>query len=183
MEMKYALQKPKEFFGILQFLESEIIKNIVEIGVWKGGTTVLWSKVVEKHGGRIIAIDIKKQKDNIFDKCKNVTFIEDDSSCQSTVNFVKQQFKHIDLLMIDGDHSYNGIARDFKIYAPLVKKDGFIVFHDIIDSAERRKNKCFVGQFWNEIKNKYFHIEFIDPTFASSTRAPVETMGIGLLQK
>ena len=36
----------------------------------------------------------------------------------------------IDLLFIDGDHSYKGVKTDWELFAPLVKKFGIVVFHD-----------------------------------------------------
>lgn len=38
--------------------------------------------------------------------------------------------KPIDLLFIDGDHSYKGVCSDFMIWYSHVKKDGVIAFHD-----------------------------------------------------
>jgi predicted O-methyltransferase YrrM len=39
----------------------------------------------------------------------------------------------VDLIFIDGDHSYEGVKQDFEIYAPLVRSDGLIAFHDILE--------------------------------------------------
>ncbi len=38
--------------------------------------------------------------------------------------------KPIDLLFVDGDHSYDGCMGDLIKYAPLVKKGGYILVHD-----------------------------------------------------
>ncbi len=38
----------------------------------------------------------------------------------------------IDLLFIDGDHTYEGVKRDFALFAPHVKEFGLVVFHDTI---------------------------------------------------
>lgn len=35
-----------------------------------------------------------------------------------------------DLILLDGDHSFEGVARDFKAYRDLVEVDGFLVFDD-----------------------------------------------------
>ncbi len=36
----------------------------------------------------------------------------------------------IDLLFIDGDHSYDGCAKDLKLWVPFVRDGGFVAVHD-----------------------------------------------------
>ena len=38
----------------------------------------------------------------------------------------------LDFLFIDGDHSYEGVRRDFLDYGPMVRPGGLVAFHDII---------------------------------------------------
>jgi cephalosporin hydroxylase len=42
----------------------------------------------------------------------------------------------LDLLFIDGDHTYEGVCRDFQMYGPLVANGGMIAFHDIVPLRE-----------------------------------------------
>jgi predicted O-methyltransferase YrrM len=41
----------------------------------------------------------------------------------------------IDLLFIDGDHSYEGAKADFERWAPRVRDGGHLLFHDAIDTG------------------------------------------------
>ena len=45
-------------------------------------------------------------------------------------DMVKNWTQPIDLLHIDGDHSYEGVKKDFQLWSPFLKKGGTIVFHD-----------------------------------------------------
>ena len=67
----------------------------------------------------------------------------------------------IDFLFIDGDHSYDGVKKDYLMYSKLVNKGGVIAFHDIAKDDQPNK-VCGVHKFWNEIKSDYKHKEFID---------------------
>jgi predicted O-methyltransferase YrrM len=82
--------------------------------------------------------------------------------------------KKIDLLFIDGDHTYEGVKADFEKYLPLVKKGGLIAFHDILDTPEHRAQNCYVAKFWEEIKQQHEHKEFVSQ--------PLNWGGIGVLK-
>lgn len=79
----------------------------------------------------------------------------------------------IDFLFIDGDHTYEGVKRDFEMYSPFVKRRGLVVFHDIVDSQRHRERDVYVAKFWNEIKGNYTHHEIV---------AGEDWGGIGILQ-
>jgi predicted O-methyltransferase YrrM len=68
--------------------------------------------------------------------------------------------QRLDLLFIDGDHSYEGVRADFNLYSPLVRAGGIVAFHDIVE--HRPAMGCEVARFWNETKRSYQHSEIID---------------------
>lgn len=37
----------------------------------------------------------------------------------------------VDFLFIDGDHSYNGVKKDWDFYSPFLKKGAIVAFHDV----------------------------------------------------
>lgn len=63
----------------------------------------------------------------------------------------------LDVLFIDGDHSYAGVRSDFEMFSPLVGASGVIVLHDIVPDAASRglpATDTFTGgvpQFWREL--------------------------------
>ena len=40
------------------------------------------------------------------------------------------QYGDLDMVFIDGDHSYEGCSKDIEAWLPHIKKNGIIVFHD-----------------------------------------------------
>jgi predicted O-methyltransferase YrrM len=62
----------------------------------------------------------------------------------------------IDILHIDGLHTYEAVKHDFDSWLAKVKINGIILFHDIYIS----RGDFGVYKFWDELKAKYKTIEF-----------------------
>jgi len=54
----------------------------------------------------------------------------------------------IDLLFIDGDHTYDGVRRDYEMYSSLVRPGGLVALHDIVRTPW---DACEVHRFWGEL--------------------------------
>ena len=66
----------------------------------------------------------------------------------------------VDVMLIDGDHTYEGVKQDFELYSPFVRPGGLIAFHDIVKHS--RDRSCRVDVFWKEIKHQYKHEEIVE---------------------
>jgi hypothetical protein len=70
------------------------------------------------------------------------------TSEEAYYNFFVMQDIKIDFLFIDGDHSYEGVKKDFELYSTLLSDKGIIVIHDtdsnyeetLIVSEDTKKN-------------------------------------------
>ncbi|MEM3393777.1 MAG: class I SAM-dependent methyltransferase, partial [Candidatus Methanomethylicia archaeon] len=167
------IQDKKEFLELLKIVKKTSPKNILEIGTAMGGSLFLFTRVAPKNS-KIISIDLPggpygggypKWKIPIYKSfLKNgqkIFLIRSDSHKKSTYKKVKKILKgnYIDFLFIDGDHTYEGVKKDFLMYRKLVKK-GIIAFHDI--SEHDPDKKCYVKKFWDEIKYQYKYKEIIN---------------------
>jgi len=73
---------------------------------------------------------IKKLKE-AFGSNAEIKLTQGNSYFDSTENQVKETLKEqVDLLHIDGDHTWDGVQNDFKRYSKFVAPGGYIVFDD-----------------------------------------------------
>jgi len=123
-----------EHLTTLYFIVSEFkTKRILEIGTGNGHSTLAMAEAAKPIGGHVTTIDIeecKSAKDLIFSKDLGeiVTFIKSDS--------LKIGYESsLDLVFIDGAHTYAQVMAELKKYAWLVNIGGFIILHDIANPA------------------------------------------------
>lgn len=127
-----------EFLGA--FFRNRGIENpiVVEIGVRTNNQKIFWEKLLDaKH----IGIDIADGY--------GVPDILGDSKDLKTFEALKKALggKRINVLFIDGDHSYDGVKNDYEIYSPLT--EDIVIFHDI------HSPKYEVWKFWEEMAEKH----------------------------
>jgi len=148
--------------------------NILELGVGTKGqsTQIFLSALEENENGRLFSIDINVRR-SIYERIedrfgKYWTMIIGDSHSQIVYNQVKDI--KFDLIFIDGDHSYEGVKKDFEMYVPLLKDGGLLLMHDTINAHEGVKD------FWKEIKYPKVNLEF-----GKSYKGSIP--GMGIIQK
>lgn len=119
--------------------------NILEIGVRRGLSTNAFLRGIDsrlyKDRSHLYSIDIvdRSRFGRSGDPKEQWTFMHSDSR---NVDWDKD----IDILFIDGDHTYAGVKADYEKYEPYVVKGGLIILHDITN------RRVGVPCFWKEIK-------------------------------
>lgn len=146
-----TLQHKEEFLWLLQLIIDREYKSVIEVGSYKGGTARGFLEV----GCYTLCIDKDPHPDFIttlkpFDY---QLYKLDSTKC----TFLSQWI--VDVLYIDGDHSYEGCKSDFEKLKHAVKPGGIIAFHDINPKDEN--NEYGSSVFWNEIKHLYKYEEKI----------------------
>lgn len=149
-------------------------KSCLEIGVFEGVNTVIIAKAMSAHGV-LYAIDpffkgkldicysevIAKsglKKMNLYNKVRFIPKLSFDASEDVPNN--------LDFIFIDGDHSLEGIKKDWEIFSKKINQGGIIALHD----TSIPKHNPFVSElgsykyFNDEIKNddRFTHLETVD---------------------
>jgi len=99
--------------------------------------------------------------DEVFEKVSNhntMQFSRFSTLIRSTFDEAREYFidKSIDLLHIDGFHTYEAVKHDFEFWLPKLSNSGLIILHDI----NVRERNFGVYKLWEELKEKYDHFQF-----------------------
>ena len=144
----------------------------VEIGCYAGGSACL---MLQRPNTRVISIDlgnpipeevvhINVKKLNKFNNPYN--YLKGNSQTYEMVNRLKELTNEIDILFIDGDHSYQSVINDFMLYEELVKSGGYIIFDDYRDEG-CPGTKAAVDEIVRSVNDRYYITGTLPNTFGA----------------
>jgi len=154
-------------FWIVEVLQP---KTVVELGVHGGVSYFSFCQAVKMLNINSVCFGVDTWKgdehagfysEEIFDKVNNYNIKEYSrfsTLIRSTFDEAKEYFidKSIDLLHIDGLHTYEAVKHDFETWLPKLSDNAVVIFHDI----NVRQSEFGVFRFWHELKQTYPHFEF-----------------------
>jgi len=149
---------------------------ILEIGTGQAQSArAMLIALAENEKGKLVTVDKRDRSGRIPEELKPYIIpIVGDSHDAEVLQGITERFKQpFDMLLIDGDHSYEGAKKDFEMYVPLVKEGGLILMHDICNTNEG------VKEFWKEIKYPKIGLEFGETKYGAGKIIP----GMGIVQK
>ena len=171
-----ALQKAGELAALLALASERGVRSVLEIGAKHGGASWAFAQIAE----HVTAIDLVPATW----ATPGVHEIRGDSHSRSTsVAAHRGHGSPFDLILIDGDHTYEGVRQDFETYSSLLASDGIVAIHDILTPNLPRFDNCEVRRFWQEVKQRHSHTEIIDPVEQQwhGGSLPADAGGIGIL--
>jgi predicted O-methyltransferase YrrM len=151
--------------------------SVVEIGSYLGASTCFLAAGVSPRRGKVFAVDTwtniamtEGPRDTFPDFLRHIKPFEErivimrGRSEEAGKNFPGL----IDLLFIDGDHSYEGVCSDIRTWLPRVKNGGLLVFHDygwaegvqravkeFIQPVQREKGHVVENTYWTRIRDNH----------------------------
>ena len=154
-------------FWIVEVLKPKIL---LELGVHTATSYFSFCQAIKRLNIDTVCYGIDTWKgdehagfygEDIFEKVKDHNtkeFYRFSTLIRSTFDEAKEYFidKSIDLLHIDGFHTYEVVKHDFEAWLPKLSNKSFVFFHDI----NVRERNFGVFKFWEELKDKYEHFQF-----------------------
>lgn len=124
-------------FALARALPSGAV--VVEIGSYLGASTACLAAGARESGGRVHAVDTWTNR--AMTEGERDTFAEFGGNTAPLAAWIQPHRGEsvavaasfapaVDLLFVDGDHSYAGVAADLAAWLPKIKPGGWIVFHD-----------------------------------------------------
>lgn len=150
---------------------------IVELGTYSGSSFAAFCQAVEACGSdtKCYGIDLwegdihmGKFDETLFNEISGYVT----SKYPNTAVLVRKDFNQasadfadssIDLLHIDGTHTFEAVSNDFYTWLPKLSERGVVLFHDVnvnVENTGPASAKFGVKKFFDSVKAQYPHIEF-----------------------
>lgn len=162
-----ALQSRSELIDLCEFIQAHQIRSYLEIGIWTGRVVTALHGLFNFDTVAVCDVGVAAQR-GLQIQVPQAARIFPLSSHSIEYMAWRQQLGHIDLVMIDGDHSYEGVRRDFEINRRYPHR--YLAFHDI---ANPEPQAAGVARLWRELEGE--KVEIIRPEPGIRAR-----MGIGI---
>jgi hypothetical protein len=160
-------QTPPQFAQLLDFLydnafEMNACNSYLEVGVFRGGSFLFMGGLLSLVNSDIELYAVETNEDYIHPDA--LPYI---APCLIVGGSENVKYRRFDIVLIDGDHSYTALARDYYNVGRFAK---ICIIHDINEPS------CpDVKRFWDKIKVGREHLEFIE------SGNGVNTQGIGVI--
>jgi predicted O-methyltransferase YrrM len=170
-----AIQKPAELAGFLALvMDLDPLDLVVEVGSFDGGTLWAWQQICPT----VVGVDLPPagHEDTVRLNTLGCQIVLGDSHADSTLATLTAllEGRPVDMMFIDGDHTYDGVKADYEMYSPLVRPGGLIGFHDICQHPSMPFVQ--VNRFWATLDGDLETFVSFPPTWGGIgvIRVPVD---------
>jgi cephalosporin hydroxylase len=110
---------------------------LIETGTNRGGSALFYAHLMDLMGhGRVLTIDIERLHELDHPR---IEFVHGDSASDAVVERARAAAAAADgpvMVILDGDHARDHVARELELYAPLVTPGSFLLSQDgVIDES------------------------------------------------
>lgn len=115
---------------------------ILEIGSFKGRSTLVLARAAELTGRRVVTVDPHDAGPlepggsslEVFERNMERAGVGETATplVMRSEEAAKGWDQQIAFLWVDGDHSYPSAKRDFELFSPFIARNGLVAFHDVL---------------------------------------------------
>lgn len=122
-----------DLYDTLLASKKETARNVLEVGIFEGGSIKLWSQYFTN--ATVYGLDIRHY-DNIWEELKNKENIKLFSSYDAyndetfATNFLSTGVK-FDFMLDDGPHTLESMIQFIKLYSQIMADDGILIIEDV----------------------------------------------------
>ena len=144
---------------IAQTYPDDQILDYLEIGCYAGGSACLmlqrpYTAVTSIDLGHPVPPSVVQTNVALLNHRRNeFRYVQGNSNDPAVVAQINN--RKYDIIFIDGDHTYHGVWRDFLIYSPLLKPQGYLVFDDYNDAKHSPAVRSAVDHIANQLRTRF----------------------------
>lgn len=123
----------EELYEKLMFPKKNTAKNVLEVGIYKGGSIRLWADYF--RNATVYGLDVMSE-DEVWEKIRGDERIILHTSCDAyneetfKKNFLDKNIK-CDILLDDGPHTLESMIQFIRLYSQIMADDGILIIEDV----------------------------------------------------
>ena len=170
----FAMQRPSEVTAFLREVRALAPRTVLEIGTASGGMLFLLARCAAPDAS-IVSVDLPRGRfgggyakwrmplySSFATGAQRITLVRADSHQSETLERVQRTLegRPLDLIFVDGDHTYEGVCTDLTMYGPLLREGGLLALHDICDDPGQPE--MAVSRAWRLLAEHSASTEFVE---------------------
>jgi len=168
--MQLWSHEEKEMDKIIELIDNTNKIHMLEIGANKFTFTQF---LLDNASGKVVTMDLKDKRQakrlQLEEDYPNFKFVLGD--CRSLDCFEQvTEFlagDGLDVLFVDGKHTYSAAKKDTELYTPFVVDNGVVIWHDAINTHDQ------VYVYMKELKQQGLDVGILDTIFPDRPQHPV----------
>jgi cephalosporin hydroxylase len=177
-------QIKEEFRALARLVAERRPRAVLEIGTADGGTLFAHARLAAPDA-LVLSVDLPEGpfgggypawRTPLYEAFarpgQRLELLRADSHAPATAERIEELLggRRVEYAFIDGDHTYDGVRRDFELCRRFAADDAVVAFHDIVaqpntaylaEAGSDAHAPWAVHDFWREVKQRYRHEEFV----------------------